>query len=386
MPFPEPPAARPPAAGPQVAGPPIAGLPAAGPRAAAEPAGSVPLTDCVVVPRFIARAAARNTAEAAAMVRAAGTPQVLTAPDTARSPAAGTFLLWREVVQRTGRSDAGLLTAQEYRHGFFDLFDYLLSTAPTLGDGLALAAGHVHLLSNSSGFATEESDDEVTVSYRLLRPDEELRGLVAEFVLALLVGHLRHDTGRALSPTRVSFAHQAPRRTTGYADCFGDAPVDFGAPADSITLHRRDLALPMAGADPVLASIIRRSAAAFPPPRQQDASPLAGLHAAVLAQLADGRPSLAGTARRLAVSPRTLQRRLAEADTTWRAELDAVRRERSAELRRAGAGSARQTAAQLGFAEARSLRRAVNRWQAGGTGRAAAAEPAPEAGQEAAAP
>lgn len=358
--------------------------PAAPPAAAAEPAGTAPLTDCVVVPRFIARSAARSGTEAEAMVRAAGTPGVLGAPDTARSPSAGTFRLWREVLQRTGRADAGLLTALEYRHGSFDLFDYLLSTAPTLGDGLALAATHVHLVSSSSGFTTEESGDEVTVAYEILRPDEELRGVVAEFVLAVLVGHLRHDTGRALSPTRVSFAHRAPRRTAGYADCFGGAAVDFGAPADSITLHRGDLALPMATADPVLAAIIQRSAAAFPPPPQGPADPLPGLRAAVLAQLADGRPSLTGTARRLAVSPRTLQRRLAEAGTTWRAELDSVRRERSAGLRRSGSGSARHAAAQLGFAETRSLRRAMNRWDARGTNRAAG--PAPRPGQEAAAP
>ncbi|CAG6396851.1 AraC family transcriptional regulator ligand-binding domain-containing protein [Streptomyces cocklensis] len=356
--------------------------PDAAPPPAAQPAGTAPLTDCVVVPRFIARAAARGRAEAESLVRAAGTPDVLGAPDTARTPSAGTFRLWREVLQHTGRSDAGLLVAGEYRHGSFDLFDYLLSTAPTLGDGLALAAAHVHLVSSSSVFVTEESDDEVTVAYEILRPDDELRGVVAEFVLAALTRHLRHDTGRALSPTRVSFAHRAPRRTTAYADCFGDAAVDFGAPADSITLHRSDLALPMATADPALAAIIQRTAAAFPPPRQDPADPVPGLRAAILAQLADGRPSLAGASRRLAVSRRTLQRRLAETGTTWRAELDTVRRERSAGL--LGTGSAQRTAAQLGFSETRSLRRAMNRWDTLDTDRAAG--PARRPGREAVAP
>lgn len=359
-------------------------MPSSEPPPAARPTATAALTDCVVVPRFIARAAARDSAEAESLVRAAGLPTVLRAPDTARAPSAGTFRLWREVLMRTGRADVGLLAGMRYRHGFFDLVDYLISTAPTLGEGLALGAAHVHLVSSNSRLTTVVSGDEVTITYDILRPDDELRGVVAEFVLAVLTEQLRHGTGRALSPTRVSFAHRAPRRTTGYADCFDTATVDFGAPADTITLHRRDLELPMVTADPALAAIIKRSAAAFPPPRKDPGGPLPGLRAAILTQLADGRPSLTSTARRLAVSPRTLQRRLAEAGTTWRAELDAVRRERSAILRRAGAESAQHAAARLGFAETRSLRRAMNRWDARDTGRAAG--PAPRPGRETGAP
>ncbi|WP_329181079.1 AraC family transcriptional regulator [Streptomyces sp. NBC_01477] len=330
---------------------------------AAEPAGAAELTECVVVPRFIARAVARDTAEAESLVRAAGLPTILSAPVTARTPSAGTFRLWREVLARTGRPDAGLLAGARYRHGLFDLVDYLISTAPTLGEGLALAAAHIHVVSSNSRITTEECGDEVTIGYDILRPDDDVRSVAAEFVLAVLTEHMRHGTGRALSPTRVSFTHRAPRRTAGHTDYFGTATLDFGAPADTITLHRKELELPMATADPALAAIIMRCAAAYPPPRQGPVGPLPGLRAAILAQLGDGRPSLAGTARGLAVSPRTLQRRLAEADTTWRAELDAVRRERSAGLRRTGSESAQRAAARLGFAEPRSLRRAMHRWQ-----------------------
>lgn len=341
----------------------------------ADPPPTAALTECVVVPRFIARAASRGGAEAESLVRAAGVPSVLRDPETARSPSSGTFRLWREVLGRTGRPDAGLLVAEQYRHGRFDLVDYLISTAPTLGEGLALAAAHLHLLSSSSTLTVEESGDEVTLTYGILRPDSELRWVVAEFVLGVLMEQMRYGTGKALVPLRVTFAHPAPPRTAAHADRFGAGRVHFSAEADSLTLHRGALHLPMATADPALAAIIRRNAAAFPPPRAVAAGPVPGLRSAITAQLAQGRPSLAATARRLAVSPRTLQRRLAEAGTTWRAELDAVRRERAAGLRYAGTGSAQRAAARLGFAEPRSLRRAVNRWSAHDAGRAAGGPP-----------
>jgi AraC-like DNA-binding protein len=185
--------------------------------------------------------------------------------------------------------------------------------------------------------------------------------VVAEFALGMLAAQLRHATGTALSPRRVGFTHRAPRRHTGYAAAFGSARVDFDAPADTLTLHRRDLERPLATADPALAAIMLRAAAALPPPRIPEATAVPGLHAVIAAQLPGGRPSLAEAARRLAISPRTLQRRLGESGTTWRAELDAVRREQSDGLRYEGTGST-QRAVRLGFAESRSLRRAMNRW------------------------
>lgn len=325
------------------------------------PAAPERLTECVVVPRFIATAATPGAREAQQLVRAAGLPSVLHAPETARTPSANTYRLWGAVLARTERQDAGLLAAAGYRPGLLDLFDYLLSTAPTLGEGLARAASYIHLVSSNSLLTSTESGDEVTVEYAVRRGDDELRGVVAEFALAVLTSQLRYATGSALSPLRVSFAHRPPREHGGYAAAFGDAALDFDAGADAVTLHRADLERPLITADPALASIVLRTAATVRVPRPEAGGAIPGLREAIIAQLPDGRPSLSDAARRLAVSPRTLQRRLGDSGTTWRAELDAVRQERSADPRHADSGSA-QRAARLGFAESRSLRRAMNRW------------------------
>jgi len=77
-----------------------------------------------------------------------------------------------------------------------------------------------------------------------------------------------------------------------------------------------------------------------------------------------GRPSLDAIARSLAVSPRTVQRRLAAMGTTWRAELDRARRGRAQQARQVGTTSTR-LARQLGYADPRSVRRAQRRWDNG---------------------
>lgn len=71
--------------------------------------------------------------------------------------------------------------------------------------------------------------------------------------------------------------------------------------------------------------------------------------------------SLRKVARLLAVSPRTLQRRLAEEGTSWRAELDAARHERAAQLLRQGL-THQATATRVGYSGSRALRRARRRW------------------------
>jgi AraC-like DNA-binding protein len=72
--------------------------------------------------------------------------------------------------------------------------------------------------------------------------------------------------------------------------------------------------------------------------------------------------SLRAAARMLAVSPRTLQRRLADEGTSWRAIVDGTRRERVAALL-AEDTTADVAAARVGYAGSRALRRALRRWR-----------------------
>ena len=120
------------------------------------------------------------------------------------------------------------------------------------------------------------------------------------------------------------------------------------------------LDLPMRGAEPGLARILNRYAASL-------AAPLPvtwyGHFQRLLAQSIEaGSPSLERVAQRMAVSPRTLQRHLAEHGTTWRAELTAARQHRAVQARQSGPVSAAALARRLAYADPRSVRRALRRW------------------------
>ena len=108
----------------------------------------------------------------------------------------------------------------------------------------------------------------------------------------------------------------------------------------------------------VLARILREYADSLPPPAP--ASWLDDFRQHLGDAIEDGATSLQALARRLVISPRTLQRRLAEQDTTWRAELDLARQRRASQ---SSDQSTRRLARQLGYADSRSLRRARRRWE-----------------------
>jgi AraC-like DNA-binding protein len=78
--------------------------------------------------------------------------------------------------------------------------------------------------------------------------------------------------------------------------------------------------------------------------------------------LREGEPTLAWVARHLGVSARTLQRRLQDRGTSFRAVVDAVRSSEAARLRERGE-RAGTIAELLGFSEESALRRAFRRWR-----------------------
>lgn len=72
--------------------------------------------------------------------------------------------------------------------------------------------------------------------------------------------------------------------------------------------------------------------------------------------------SLASVSRQLAVSPRTLQRRLQAEGTSLREQTDAVRRRQAARLLAEGK-TRLSVAVRLGYSDDRTLRRAMRRWE-----------------------
>ena len=311
--------------------------------------------------RLVLAGARRAGADSRLLAREADLADWALREDGFRFPSAQLWRLWRAAAIRLEDPWIGLDVADTWRLGALGLMDYIFATAPTLAEAYQATSAYIPLL-NDSGFNNAALTEYGTVRCHVHSPDPEVSQIATQCSLSLLLQRGRQATGRpSLAPERVQFAGPAPRSHRDLAEAFGTTRLDFGANVTSMTFREADLAVPLLRADPVLAGILRDAAAAAmatpdPVPRWVDR------FRDVLAECVDDQTvHLSAAARRLHISPRTLQRLLEQDGTTWRAEVDAARRERAATLLSTGR-SKTQVATHLGYADARSLRRATRRW------------------------
>jgi AraC-like DNA-binding protein len=186
----------------------------------------------------------------------------------------------------------------------------------------------------------------------------------SEAILAAYVNVISRLTGSPFEPVRVDFACARPSSVHAYAETFGGAELSFGLQDDGLFVHSEILSRKLHTADPVVQQFLEVQAAAEVSklPRRRT---LISEAKRVLESYSGGTEqpvTLVDVARALAMSERTLQRRLSEQGTTFRALVDGVRMKHALRLVSDRRLSGDEIAARLGFESARSLRRSLARW------------------------
>lgn len=310
-------------------------------------------------------------ADPGALARRAGLPLWVLGDNTARVPRAQMASLLR--LSRTQLADPRLACQLgcQWRYGALHVYDYLFGTAATLGEALEVVGcrGSGILIGDRGAVGLVEQDDRLTVVWRPGQgADPDNHAIMSGMGVATLLTQVRLLLERNVTPMHVELAAAAPAGHRDLAEILGVPRVDFGAGQSAISFARADVSSPMPGADPRLASVLRRHADALLASPAVTLEWIDRFRRVLAAHLAGHDLSLRTVAERLGMSPRTLQRRLEREGTSWRQETDALRRERAGRLERDGLPRA-AAAARLGYSDARALRRAVSRWDADGSRR-----------------
>ena len=317
--------------------------------------------DTVALSRLVLDLVAAGGADSRALAREAGLPGWLLDLDQAMVASCHHERLWELAGHALQDPCAGLTAVSRHQVGDLDLYDYLFSTAGTVGEALQITGDFFHLLTTNCQLrAGARTDEGITYSYRHAQPGGRGEELWTQFSIAGFCARIQTVAGCPVIPARIAFAQPPPRSHRAFTETLGTRQIDFRAPVTTFTLPAEDLDRPIPSADPVLNRILRRYAATLPP--CQPASWPDYFRQVLAGALGDGTPSLDAVAGRLAISVRTLQRRLAEHGTTWRAELQAARQDRVRTAFQASPPSMTRLARQLGYADPRSVRRALRRW------------------------
>jgi len=173
----------------------------------------------------------------------------------------------------------------------------------------------------------------------------------------------RDGSGKDITPLQVCFAHAAPEDALEHRRFFR-SPVRFGAGSNSLILNAVDAARPMHAADEALSSIVRRRLDKSLAERDLHGSgPLSGRVRHIMVEhLGETTVTAETVARALAVSRRTMSRRLADESTSFRNILDNVRREFACALLQDRSLSIGDVAFFLQYSEPAAFNRSFRRW------------------------
>lgn len=239
--------------------------------------------------------------------------------------------------------------------GTHALLDYLILTCDTVGDGLVQLARHFHLTGAPATVHLHTDEDPVRVAFDTRDP------FTAQYSTALVIHHFRTETDGRLRASFVSLTqlpddHAALERQLG---CSVRAP----SPWNGVAIPRQVLGIPLRRRDAVLRRVLEghaRSVAASKPETRD--SICVRVRQLLISLLGRGEPSIADVARRLAIAPRTLQRRLAAEGTSFQRVVDETRREAAERLLAGRSLALSEIAYLLGFSEPSAFHRAFKRW------------------------
>jgi AraC-like DNA-binding protein len=197
------------------------------------------------------------------------------------------------------------------------------------------------------------------------RPEVIAMRYPIELMLGVGFQLLAHAADRRVPLHEVTFAHPAGYPVAAYEALFG-APVRFEQPLSALWFPRTAAATPFRGRDPIARRYLEAQATqmlAAIPPTAAPVSPLVTqLRETILDELASSGADLGRVAKQLAMSTRTLQRRLEELDTTYQDLVDDVRSAAARSLLRDHARSIIEVAFELGYADLKGFYRAFKRW------------------------
>lgn len=236
---------------------------------------------------------------------------------------------------------------------------YLLQSLPTLGDALQKLQRYQRLVYDHAPMIPRVDRDHVDLTWGA---EQGLPGRLADDAsISALIHHAHRIARGRAKPLRVQFIGPAPRDARAYATLLG-CPVEFGASLTSVRYRHDTLALPLRAADASLSALMERQSEQLLAQMPQGAAWIDEVRTALARLLHEGEPVLTTVAARLDVHPRRLQRRLREGGTSFRAELEAVRRQLAQAYLRDARLSIADVAQLLGFSEHSAFTRGFRQW------------------------
>ena len=249
------------------------------------------------------------------------------------------------------------------------LLYYASASARTLEDSVALFLRYHRIANESVRFIYRRDAETATIETSYVGFPRRKARQVTEFQFAAAVKGFREITGRNFKLVSVSHSHPRNSGLRQFERYYG-CPVEFAAPVDQLTVARENLALPALSQDKHLLETLRPFCEQAAKARATATGSLREtVENEIQRLLPHGEADAATVARGLAMSARTLSRRLQQEGASFADIVDRLRQSLARQYLAEPGFSLAHIAWLLGYEGVTSFHHAHKRW----TGRSPAA-------------
>ena len=291
------------------------------------------------------------------VLRHAGLPAGLLDGDGSRIPLDEFYALWEAMALEAGDPELALRLGQIVSVELFDPALFAAMCSPDMNTA-ARRLGDFKRLVGAFTLDVEILSDVTKISYRCkYRPDVPLTMALSEMVF--LVSFARRATRSRITPARVVVPSRVPG-AEAYEAWFG-CPLVTGT-SSTLTLSAVDARRPFLTHDDQMWEFFQPSLRRRMENARDDVPMRTRVEHALTELLPSGRTQIDDVARELAISKRSLQRRLSEEGTSWLEVLNGSRERLACHYLRSTNLGVAEVSFLLGFEDPNSLFRAFQRW------------------------
>lgn len=269
-----------------------------------------------------------------------------------------TLSLWRSVEELSGDPLFGFHMGQSLKPAHFQLLAFTLLSSSTLGDAIEKILKYQRLISDGGIFTLLPQDDRTALVYTPVASNFSYHQIDA--VLVATLSFARWLLGREIKPLRLTFSHDENEGLDEYQAFFG-CELEFDHAENSILFSTLLLEEALPGFDQGLATL-HEQMADNQLQRLTEPDIIARVHER-LSMIGQESLSRDEIAAQLAMSGRSLQRKLQEQGSSFQKLHDEHRHQRSLQLLAQKNLSLLDISLQLGFSESSTFYRAFKRWQ-----------------------
>ena len=268
--------------------------------------------------------------------------------------------LARACAQEAACPHFGLLIGQRTHASTLGDVGQLLSNAPDVGTALQALVANIDMHDRGSVLSLQVSGETCSLAYEVYDHGADGADLINDCAMAVAWNIMRALCGPEWSPLEICLRHGHPVEIEPYR-CFFQAPLRFNAGHTRMVFASHWLGRSIRRADPNLRQqMLDRIEAMRVLSDQGFRDRVQRLLVATVGKPGCSREQLA---RQLSIHPRTLNRRLRDAGTSFRELHNEVRHEMARQLLRDGRRGTAAIASLLEYSDATAFSRAFARWE-----------------------